>query len=47
VSNVAVASSSSGNSGDFKSKILDSLTPIEPHFEGRVIKSAKLIFRAS
>lgn len=37
----------SASSGDFRSKILDSLTPIEPHFEGRVIKSAKLIFRAS
>ena len=26
---------------------MDSLTPIEPYFDGRVIKSAKLIFRAS
>ena len=34
-------------STEFKSKILDNLTVIEPHFEGRVIKSAKLIFRAS
>lgn len=35
------------SNGEFRSKILDSLTTIEPFFEGRVIKSAKLLYRAS
>ncbi len=35
------------SSGEFRSKILDSLTPIEPFFDGRVIKSVKLLYRAS
>jgi hypothetical protein len=43
VTNIA----SSGSGEGFRSKILESLSSVEPYFEGRVIKSAKLIFRAS
>lgn len=35
------------STGEFKSKILESLSPIEHYFEGRVIKGAKLMYRAS
>jgi len=35
------------NTQEFRSKILESLSVIEPHFEGRIIKSAKLVYRAS